>query len=90
MQVWQHTPERNCYDKAAEVDRGDIQAAAILTAFPVERWAEFPQIKPLLGDLRSTTFGDVIIDPEGREYRFDAEVGPGGYPGFTEVTTIFD
>lgn len=88
MQVWHQDPEKNRFDKVAEVDRGDVQAAAILTAFPVERWPEFEQIKPEPGEHRSTQFGDIIIDNEGVEYRF--QVVEGGYPGFRETTAIFD
>ena len=90
-QVWHKAGDR--YEKAATVNTADVQGAAILTAFRVERWGDHPQIKPEPGEHRSTTFGDVIIDPEGQEYRFVAkemEGFEGKYPAFEATTAIRD
>lgn len=88
-QVWHQDGDN--YRKAAEVNIGNVEGAAILSAFRVERWAEHPGIIPEPGEQRSTTFGDIIIDPQGVEYRLEM-VKVEGYeaPGFTEVTTILE
>ena len=89
QEVWHR--DGDTYRKAAEVNVADVQSAAILTAFRVEKWAEHPSIRPEPGEQRSTTFGDIIIDPQGVEYRFEM-VKVEGYeaPGFTEVTVILE
>lgn len=88
FQVWHKHGNR--YDKVAEVDIGNVEGAAILTAISPESWHGHPQISPMPGNHRATGFGDIIIDAEGVEYRFEAEVGRGGFPGFIEVSVIFD
>ena len=88
-QVWHQDGDR--YRKAAEVEIGNVEGAAILTAFRVEKWPEYPSITPEPGEQRPTTFEDIIIDPQGVEYRFEmVKVEGYEYPGFTEVTTIRD
>ena len=86
-QVWHQDGET--FRKAAEVHIGNLQGAAILPALRVETWKDHPEIVPEPGEQRATGFGDIIIDPQGVEYRLEpVKVGGHDVPGFTEVTTI--
>ena len=68
------------YTHVADVEARDLQHAAEVTVRTIDRdWWINPEVKARVVGSRDTAAGDVIVDPQGRAYRFE------GYRSFREV-----
>ena len=67
------------YAHVASVEAGDLQHAVELTVYADREWRLNPEVKAAVVGSRDTAADDVIVDPEGRAYRFE------GYRSFREV-----
>ena len=79
-QVWHKTDDG--YVHAINVDSGNLLGALIM---PLVREGQFggERVTYLIDDARSSTFGDVIVNPEGAAYEIHDYKGMG--PGFKEI-----
>jgi hypothetical protein len=67
------------YAHVASVEARDLQHAVELTVHGDRAWWENPEVKASVTGSRSTAADDVIVDPQGRAYRFE------GHRSFREV-----
>jgi hypothetical protein len=72
-------PYMHGYTHVADVEARDLQHAAELTVHTDRDWWLNPEVKVAVVGSRDTAAGDVIVDPQGRAYRFE------GYRSFREV-----
>ena len=86
-QVW-HKEGRELVH-VADVHCGNLLAALVFTLHPKDgHWQDNPQVTALVGNARSTTFGDRIVDPDGTVYSVHnyEEIGA----GFKEIMPDLD
>ena len=71
-QVWHK--DGKTYKHVADVAAGDPQTAALRTMHGLlaPRWQDAEGVAALPGEHRSTEFGDIILAPDGEEYKFAA------------------
>jgi hypothetical protein len=73
------------YKLVADVEAGTLEEAFALTQHIDQNWAKNPGVHPghdaLVGECRSTSVGDVIVDEDGRVWRCELI----GWSEFKEV-----
>ena len=79
MSRMEREPYVHGYTHVASVEARDLQHAAELTMHTDPDWRLNPEVKASVVGSRDTAADDVIVDPEGRAYRFE------GYRSFREV-----
>jgi hypothetical protein len=75
----ERAPYGHGYTHVASVEARDLQHAVELTVHGDRAWWENPEVKTSVAGSRSTAADDVIVDPQGRAYRFE------GHQTFREV-----
>jgi hypothetical protein len=61
-------PDFDEYVKVADVDTDDINNVFELTNHITHNWKENEEVTAHLDLVRSTSVGDIVIDPEGKKY----------------------
>jgi hypothetical protein len=67
------------YTLAARVEAREVVHAFYLTNHDDTPWPQKPGAEAMIDEPRSTTAGDVIVDPQGRAYRVEAGAGSGSW-----------
>jgi hypothetical protein len=76
----ERAPYVHGYTHVADVEARHLQQAAEATVRTIDRdWWLNPEVRAAVVGSRDTAAGDVIVDPQGRAYRFE------GYQSFREV-----
>jgi hypothetical protein len=90
-QVWHR--EGASFNQVAIVQSQELLGALVRTQHGVmaERWQDIEGVSAMPGEHRSTTFGDIIIAPDGKEWKFaplKMEGIRGELPGFEPTDAI--